>query len=387
MRKEIFFMIDGITAVVEGIDWEVLHRNPLLNWGRRIREDDGTPLSGHCSANYCGLHFELFDSARLKIRGSIHRFFNKGRPNTTVFTFSNLSHAITELCNLIGVQPEQIFLQKFEIGLNIPTGSTSANDIINSALIFKNKEFKSFSTKYNHNDGRHVNFCDYEIKFYSKSSELVRYEISSNRMRYFSKFEITTLADFLDKDKLVSLFEFLISSFKKVVFFDRNSALLFAEETRWKYSSPNFWLGLDQYRRKVEFTNYLFSLEKAGITYIGEHFYRSMKDIGQSIFEESQEDSIFSPLGLLWKNENYLTHEFRFFHKCISFFASRGNGHAAATEMEYARPGKCEGQRRVRSPPQWSSAITGRVPVDFMVFLGLRKMVLFLDLGHRSPFR
>lgn len=366
-----FYMLDGFSAVVKGVDMEALLQNPLLTWGRWTREDDGVSLSSYCYSVYCGIHLKLYDSGLLKINGSIHRFYNQGGPNNTIFTFSHLSYAIRELCNLIGIQPAQVVLHKFEIGLNIPTGSILAENIVNSALLYKNKKFKPFPE----DDGMRADFTDYSVKLYAKSSGLVRYEIASKRIRYFSSFKIKTLADFFDRNKYASLYEFIITSFKKVVFFDKNTASFLAEDTRWKYSSPDFWLNLKPYQRKVEFSNYLSSLKKACITYFGELFLCSIIDIGPSIIEDSKEDFIFSALGLHWKNENNLTHEFETFYFYISFIGTRGNGQAAVTVMEYVLPAICEGVSRIRSPPIWSSVIIGRVPVDFVVFLGLLYVV------------
>lgn len=352
-------MVDGITGTCILPLAEGLITNPHLAFKRQVLEQSGE-RSSYCTAEYLGLHFTLFDSGFLKIQGSLHRFFNDGGPNDTLFTFADTHQAIRHLCQMVGVYPHDISLQKLEIGVNIPTGDIPAAKIIEAAVAFNKKPF---NIEYSANQAvyKEAVFSDFSVKVYEKDIYLLRFEVASNRSRYFSKFQIETLEDLLNLEKFESIFQFLYSSLDHVFFFDLSWGKYFPDSQALAFFSPKKWISLEYHKRQNAINYIKNRLNENQERYWGVFLMERMLELWPMLVEEipaeNKELFEFSTLGSPWnfrknepknKNGGPGHQEIK-----ISIFL-RGifkKGHLGDFPKEYGLAWVSRDQARTRSPP------------------------------------
>lgn len=293
-------MIDGIKATVKGFDQKRLLENPLLRWGRWTREDNGESLSRCCRSSYKGIHLSLYDSGTLVVNGSIHRFFNDGQQNDTLFTFADLNKALFELCDFVKVKPEQIILHKMEIGLNLPTSPIPASRIVNSALLFKNKEFQAFYDKDRHLSGKIAVFRDYSVKLYVKNPLLLRYEIAAERIRYYSRLGIGSAVDLLKREKYEGLINLLNKSVDNIIFFDKEAfPVVYEDSSLCGISHAEYWQSIERHSRERKKQQYFAIMDRLGVPNWTREIKNGILFIWPSLVEEVPMNSArFSILGL-----------------------------------------------------------------------------------------
>ena len=112
-------MIDGIIIELIDFDSKLWECNPKLDFFvlKNLGSDEEV---GSRKAKYRGLDFIIEPKGKVKIKGSIHKFFNGGEHNANRFTYENFLEAVNQLTSF-GVKPDAAILRGFEIGLNIDT--------------------------------------------------------------------------------------------------------------------------------------------------------------------------------------------------------------------------------------------------------------------------
>lgn len=128
-----------------------------------------------------GLFIKIDPSNRLKITGSLHKYFsyleNGSLTNFDSFTMTDVKETFEKLILNTGISPDKVEITFFEIGLNIklPIESKTVLEAIHS--IGKHKE-KSFLIDANHKEARQITterHRDYRIYFkvYDKVFEML----------------------------------------------------------------------------------------------------------------------------------------------------------------------------------------------------------------------
>jgi hypothetical protein len=231
--------IDGVNLRVFGVDPSLwLNCDDLAGlFAVKVNPKTGKPISGVKKAQYKGLRFEIKPypdgKTGMTIRGSLHKYFNNGSHNCNKFTFNDLCLVVADLECRFGVLPDQAVIENIEIGVNIEV-PFAAKKVLTSLICYSDKTFEAM-------DGRLPllgRICpsnDFDIKIYDKvaqsvslsslppefyTSNIIRFEISTRKMRWLSSCEIRTLADLVTRGKLNPTKDLILAVLNKIVFVD-----------------------------------------------------------------------------------------------------------------------------------------------------------------------
>lgn len=221
-----------------------------LNWVSSVIEKTGE-MKHIRTAKYDNLEF-IDKKGRVSLKGSLHKYFNKGVHNYNDFTFENLQKVIHELNQHFGLVPGNVQLENIEFGVNIEL-PYKVDKILNNAILHKNEPFQRF----NYGNGIECSHSQYFIKIYDKGLQynqnrnLLRIEIKVIKMAFLQSHGITInfLSDLLKKDNLQAIGELLAQTIEEILFSDielmnndsinEKERLIIAQG-----SNPNYWKNL-----------------------------------------------------------------------------------------------------------------------------------------------
>lgn len=240
---------------------------PLIHFSEEFLEEAfpldvryGELLNTPKEVDFYGLKLKKFPDSGIRIRGSLHSFFNNGSSNHDHFSFENCQRAIEELCEVISPACADIELKNLEFGLNINTPLVT--DILNSALLYKSKPFNwRRSSRMNYGE---CPMTEQKIKFYDKGlqhsmiNSILRLEDRRRTSRAVKSTGITCLNDLFHKHNQQALIDKLIEVSSKITFIDQNldlDQLSFDNRNFYlEFSNPNRWtredLNLHQKKRR-----------------------------------------------------------------------------------------------------------------------------------------
>ncbi|MCW3789473.1 hypothetical protein [Plebeiibacterium sediminum] len=178
-------------------------------------------LSEKETALYRGLHIASYTNGRMRLSGSLTTFINGD--NTINLSFDQVSNSIDELCKLFKTKPDDNVLNGLEIGLNIKV-NFDPDRFLNNLLSWNRIEPLRWTGK----KECYVQFRNSQLTFkvYSKSKQysltdnLLRLEIRFDKMQFAHKYNVRTLADLKDRNKIESLLNVLIDSFDDLIYYD-----------------------------------------------------------------------------------------------------------------------------------------------------------------------
>jgi hypothetical protein len=223
-------MIDGIKSLHPYLLPEVWDNSSLLGFGITVDRETGEVMSAARIAIYKGLRFEMRpaitgNSTTLMLNGSLHKYYNQGEHNANDFPFSALLSTITELSTTFGIEPSMATLHGLEVGVNIKLPFSPLR-VFKQVVCYRNKPFTQID-KHNKRLGFICCLCDYEVKLYDKQAQskqlggyVLRFEIKVKKMRYLRPYQIFTMADLTNGDKIYKLLHLLIEVLQGIVFFD-----------------------------------------------------------------------------------------------------------------------------------------------------------------------
>lgn len=205
-------MVDYIKASTKVFDFKYLLEQSGLDFYQRINGSTGefkaTKFGTYIhTANLNGLKFLVFErneNRTLQIRGSLHKFYNKGKHNFDQFNYDKIQISIIEICNILRIKPENVILHNLEFGFNISPPTDTLN-ILTGLISHRNIEFKSYSIEgAEYYQCQHKNFI---IKVYDKAKQYRKhgYNLPSNVIRFELKF--TRMNDINSKLKSASLID------------------------------------------------------------------------------------------------------------------------------------------------------------------------------------
>ena len=253
-------MIDGISIELEGFDCRVWENNPRLSFQveAAIKSDGelGEEL-GSRRAKYRGLNFVIEPLGKAKIKGSIHKFFNEGYNNATRFTYEDFEKAVNQLSEF-GVNPETAILRGFELGLNLDTTFCKIDNktFLDSILYCRGVERSDMEINGKAGLGYTYKTANTKYKFYDKSGQariqdrkLLRIETKFTKMRAVENYQIRTLSDLLDREKLTRLIrDKYLKPIDETIFFEWDQ-IKTPRKIQKKYKSkfkdlrnPNWWI-------------------------------------------------------------------------------------------------------------------------------------------------
>lgn len=264
-------MIDGVKIDVPNINANEWLDNHLLDFYTYTNTTTGELLDGTLMAKYRGLKFFITQSVKYhnktyySVRGSLHKYFNKGKHNANDFTIEDLQNVITELQQKFNIEPTTAILRNVEFGVNINTPVT-ANELLKNLVCYGNYPFGKLRI-----DrivvGKSIIQQRSDLKIYDKSRQfdlpienLTRIEIAVKKMAFLKPYDIKTLSDLISKSKIKPLGSILLSYWEDVIYYDKKvnwkQLTPFERKKLLYYATPRNWEDFDRkqrYRAKKHF--------------------------------------------------------------------------------------------------------------------------------------
>lgn len=241
-------MIDFVKSFNCNLDPSQLLKNRYLKFPVVVDPDTGEVLKKNRYSDYNGITFSIYQSGKVRIAGSLHKYFNMGLHNYNDFHFSDLITTIQDLYDRFGINPLEVYLNNLEFGVNIEL-DFKPRVLIDSLVTHHYKSFNVESKSiilY-----AYAQYDNYILKIYDKGLQfglnrnLLRIEIKVLRMAYLKNTGIKTLWDLTDCHKLIRLKEILINVVDDILFWDKSidkSHLSKRElELINKGCNPKFW--------------------------------------------------------------------------------------------------------------------------------------------------
>lgn len=258
-------MIDGVKIDCPNLNGSEWLSNKLLCFRANVDTQTGELLDSTQTAVYRGLVFIITKSKKYddtfycSVRGSLHKYWNKGKHNANDFNYNALQSVLNELNQKFSINPEKAILRNLEFGVNVQLSITST------------ELFKNMVTSGKHNFsilkvegkilGRCISKSQTTYKIYDKGKQyktveknLIRFEVHVNKMQYLSRLEVVNLSDILNVEKLQKLAEMLINEWFEVVYYNKQieykQMTVFEQKKVLYYATPRNWNDFDRTQRK-----------------------------------------------------------------------------------------------------------------------------------------
>lgn len=225
---------------------------------------------------YSNLKFTIDTKDKIKLRGSLHVFWNDGKHNHNDFGYKALNSVVSHLQDKFGIDPEITEFRHLEIGLNIE-GLPFPTDCINENLLFHSgkgipiKKFK-YGYHYTISDFKAVGRKFYILKSYDKAlqnkltNNIFRLELKHIRTRRLHKLGhelghekgIKTLADLTNPTKIELLKIDYLKKWDEMFLLDwtiREKELTMKERNKLKdWKRPKYWVELSKNPSRNQFS-------------------------------------------------------------------------------------------------------------------------------------
>jgi len=224
-------MIDLIKVYTK--DFDKKHLEQILDFKGQYTCSTGEVFPVQ-KAKYKNLEFIIYDSGLLIIKGSLHKYKNKGEHNYDDFSFNQIATIVDEISTKFKLNPKKCELKNLEIGINLIFSLLIVKKVLNNLIFHKNMKFKDVSRS-----GGHIMQAEhkqYIFKIYNKGLqfnlpyELIRIELKFTRMEKLNKIGIRTLADLKNKELYVHLRNILLDEWNSILLYE----LVISESTKKK---------------------------------------------------------------------------------------------------------------------------------------------------------
>lgn len=256
-------MIDGIKIDVHSLNGSKWLSNKLLHFHTYTSVETGELLDGTIVAKYKGLKFFITHSTKYEnrvyysVRGSLHKYFNKGKHNANDFSFYALQDVLKELEQKFNINPNTSTLRNLEFGVNVNT-PIDAKEVLKNLVCYGKYTFGTLKIE-GVNVGKRIAKQQSSLKIYDKGKQyqkatnLVRFEIAVHKMIYLKRFGIVTLSDLQDIVKIEPLGSILLNYWNDVIYYDKKIDWKRLTEFERKkilyYATPRNWSDFDRVQR------------------------------------------------------------------------------------------------------------------------------------------
>lgn len=256
-------MVDFIKFSLPSFYTEKLLNNKSLDFFYEGLSADGvlrtSNKQGHkitpCQNAYIqNIRVKIYDTGRIIVDGSVHKFWNDGRHNFNDFRIKDFEYSINAIFNILGVDPEDATLIIAEFGVNIvvpfPIKQFMSNLFFHKKVAFKWCETTSEGIYYQ------CKHSKYRIKIYDKFTpyrnnysppkNLIRFEVNYKSELLRNQFSIHTIADLISTD-FNKIAKQLTVVFSLILFYD--FTIEHSSVRLLKYSNANYWAALIDRKR------------------------------------------------------------------------------------------------------------------------------------------
>lgn len=216
-------MIDFIKTQISGPSVEELLNHPLLDFNAKVSVTTGDVNTDTQTAEFRSLKFVIKGSRYINLQGSLHKFYTGGI-NYNGFAIFEIREALHELSSTFNIDLRKSILHNLEYGVNIKLRN-SPQVLIESLLNYKGDIFQPMYGKARRT-GRECIKQQYKVKFYNKGWQcerpeyILRIENKVVKMKYLESFNISTLSDIADQEKLKLLMDDLVKTFSEILMRD-----------------------------------------------------------------------------------------------------------------------------------------------------------------------
>lgn len=226
----------------------------------------------------CVISIRIFQSGRVWIQGSIHKFWNG--ENHSILTLAEAKKAFDYIMQTLEINSENCKILQLEYGLNMYL-DFNPNEILKRIICYKYRPFDGLGNI--DKIGKRCSLREYDVKIYNKgkqynlSDNIIRIEKKIKDAKHLKKFGINTLADLNDL-KAENLANDLIILFDEVLIDDlatNEKGMTVRQKLAFaKYRNPNFWNGISRAERLNSKKRFKDILEKFG----NENFLEKIKN-------------------------------------------------------------------------------------------------------------
>ncbi len=210
------------------------------------------------------LEIHQYAGGKIKLYGSLHKFWNYGEHNYNQFTFDALKSVINELRDQYNIDPETATIHHIEYAVNLTGLPWTAEEVINSAMIHSVKGGPPILAKYcdvgTPSEYKKISRENVLLKMYDKGLQsklednILRIEGKNIRMIELNKAGISTLSDLLKPETTDILKNELLSLWDGIILDDwtiREGELTKEETSKLKdWRRPKYWTDLHKKTRK-----------------------------------------------------------------------------------------------------------------------------------------
>jgi hypothetical protein len=211
---------------------EAILNHPHLDWKGRYHVKTGERVRGNEAyiLNQQGQRiFKLIlkepegKNGFIQMEGSLHHISEGKKNNSTRLNIASLKNAIEILADYLQFDPKHAVLSCIEYGANVKLAEPPTA-FMDGMIMHASEPFK-----HEKEEGKDFYRCRHEEYFlkvydkalqFSRSENLIRIEKRTRKMNHVQRYGILTLADLLDRKKLIHLARDLVRTFKGVVYFD-----------------------------------------------------------------------------------------------------------------------------------------------------------------------
>lgn len=210
-----------------------------------------------------------------KLRGSVHKYANRGAHNADAFRMSDLRRVFIQLEQNYGIKPHITPLLNVEFGVNIKL-PYSPQQVIKAACLYKGFHFAPIG-----NIGIEYKAAAFRLKIYDKGKQcklhefenVLRIEIKAER-NYLKKrgVRVPTLNDLLSTDVWQHFETILLDAVENITFAEAtpSDGLTKKEHDLLELFTGDGWRVLDKFKRYRERKKYQALIKRLNITGIKE---------------------------------------------------------------------------------------------------------------------
>ncbi|WP_276168670.1 hypothetical protein [Zobellia alginiliquefaciens] len=236
-----------------------LQDNGVIDLNSRFNINTGTVDEYPKIGKLENLEVRLQENASF-IKGSLHKFHNMTfygmEHNHNDFSFCECQNTIEVICNNFDILSNKTKLTNLEFGLNI-TLPKDPKLIIEDNILMYDFSDHTVHEKFNgKGDYKEFKKYDYSLKVYNKSKHyqiggnILRIEVKIISKRKLHQLGIFNLRDITQKRTFLTLFQFLLEQFNKLMVIDSEmmlKALKRPQNDSFKdYCNPHYWRLLKQ---------------------------------------------------------------------------------------------------------------------------------------------
>lgn len=286
-------MIDYIKCYLKQENIKSLLECDLLDFVSDLSHKSGL-IYDKLKAKYNGLEFIIINNQKAIVKGSLHKYKNRGLHNFDDFTFSQLKEVLFDIKEKFGIELKDYVLCNIEIGINV-NPPIKSSEILDNLLLHRGEYFKDKSIRAgNYKQAIHqrylVKIYDKFLQYkrtYKSENEIFRFEIKFVKMFDLKAKNIVTLEDLMNHNSMITFSNIIQVEWIFVLLYDitikENNLPTKIREIKlnqWKLNS--YWKNLDKYKRYRE-RNYYEDLLKNNSKEIHKEmsviFYQKLKFI------------------------------------------------------------------------------------------------------------